>query len=384
MASQYNDHSLPTHPGQQSNYPPPQQQQVHYEQQPPLQQTYTNTTKPPRSRGLSVHSDKSGGSNNTKKDPAETHIEKERHRLHSKADPTMAMNEAEPSAIAAQSKNNLQNLRSLQHKDLTGNIITDPDLSNPTRWREERPLATILAFEAAIDGGYRSSMVNSGDTESVTSGWNRRSSYYASGNTGRLHHESYYGSRPPSSFRPESSVPRSVHLDPQQGQSQWGTPPDRRRAPRMAPEPQYRARQNGANVYAAGPNQRSYETVASGSGSSGEQPGYQTDLTSSDNSSIERRMDPARRQPEPMNDYGIGFSQAAEYQAPAFSVAGQGAPQYGHGNSATSPGPAAPPVPKKEGGILRKATTQDTQGKPDTGDKRKSWFKRLSKGGKNA
>lgn len=94
MASQYNDHSLPTHSGQQSSYPT-HQQQVHYEQQPPLQQTYSNTSRPPRSRGLSVHSDKSGGSN-TKKDPAETHVEKERQRLHSKADPTMAMNEAEP------------------------------------------------------------------------------------------------------------------------------------------------------------------------------------------------------------------------------------------------------------------------------------------------
>lgn len=156
----------------------------------------------------------------------------------------------------------------------------------------------------------------------------------------------------------------------------------------MAPEPQYRARQNGANVYAGGPNQRSYETVASGSGSSGEQAGYQTDPTSSDNSSIERRMDPARRQPEPVNDYGIGFSQAADYQAPAFSVAGQGAPQYGHVNGGVAPPPSAPAVapavPKKEGGLLRKATTQESQAEPDTGDKRKSWFKRLSKSKKNA
>lgn len=139
----------------------------------------------------------------------------------------------------------------------------------------------------------------------------------------------------------------------------------------MAPDLQYRARQNSANVYAAGNNQRSYETVASGSGSSGEQAGYQTDPTSSDNSSVDRHQLPPRRQPEPLNDYGIGFSQQAEYQPPAFSVAGQGAPQNGE---------AAPPVPKKEGGILRKSTTQDSQAKTETGDKRKSWFKRLSKG----
>ncbi len=30
----------------------------------------------------------------------------------------------------------------------------DPDLSNPTRPRLQRPLDTIRAFEAAIDGSY--------------------------------------------------------------------------------------------------------------------------------------------------------------------------------------------------------------------------------------
>jgi hypothetical protein len=30
----------------------------------------------------------------------------------------------------------------------------DPDLSNPTRRRTERPLETIRSFEAAIDGEY--------------------------------------------------------------------------------------------------------------------------------------------------------------------------------------------------------------------------------------
>lgn len=160
-------------------------------------------------------------------------------------------------------------------------------------------------------------------------------------------------------------------MDQQQGQSQWGPPPDRRR--RGPTDPQNRIRQSGPNVYGAGNNQKSYETVASGSGSSAEQPGYQTDPTSSDNSSIERRQSPAKRQMEPVNDYGIGFSQAAEYQ-PSFTVAGQGAPQTGYQNNG---GP--PAVPRKDGGILRKTTTQASQSKPETPDKRKSWFKRLSK-----
>jgi hypothetical protein len=34
------------------------------------------------------------------------------------------------------------------------NITADPDKSNPTRSRWERPLDTIRSFEAAIDGGY--------------------------------------------------------------------------------------------------------------------------------------------------------------------------------------------------------------------------------------
>lgn len=41
--------------------------------------------------------------------------------------------------------------------------IADPDKSNPTRNRWERPLDTIRSFEAAIDGGYsRKSMIRAG------------------------------------------------------------------------------------------------------------------------------------------------------------------------------------------------------------------------------
>ncbi|KAK7745353.1 hypothetical protein SLS53_002849 [Cytospora paraplurivora] len=134
----------------------------------------------------------------------------------------MAMNEAEPSAIAAQSKNLLASLRALQHKDINGNVITDPDVSNPTR-------------------------------------------------------------------------------------------------------------------------------------------------------SIDRRQSPAKR--DPANDFGIGFSQAAEYQPSAFSVAGQGGPQSGQDNG----GGAPPAVPPKAGSLLRKATTQESRPKPGEGEKRKSWFKRIGK-----
>lgn len=78
-------------------------------------------------------------------------------------------------------------------------LVADPDRSNPTRSRWERPLDTIRAFEAAIDGSYsRKPYSRAGEsrswstlltppystvltiTESVYSGagYNRRSSYY--------------------------------------------------------------------------------------------------------------------------------------------------------------------------------------------------------------
>lgn len=46
-------------------------------------------------------------------------------------------------------------LYAIQHKDYSGNPITDPDLSNPTRHRYERPLDTIRAFEASAEESFR-------------------------------------------------------------------------------------------------------------------------------------------------------------------------------------------------------------------------------------
>ncbi|CRK31071.1 hypothetical protein BN1708_018623, partial [Verticillium longisporum] len=75
----------------------------------------------------------------------------------------MAISEAEPAAVQAMTKSSLAPLRAIQHRDSYGNAIADPDRSNPTRSRWERPLDTIRSFEAAIDGGYsRKSMIRSG------------------------------------------------------------------------------------------------------------------------------------------------------------------------------------------------------------------------------
>lgn len=66
----------------------------------------------------------------------------------------------------------MESIRAIQHRDANGDIISmenitptgqstvtdikaaDPDRSNPTRPRFERPLDTIRSFEAAINGAY--------------------------------------------------------------------------------------------------------------------------------------------------------------------------------------------------------------------------------------
>jgi hypothetical protein len=184
----YYQHQQPQYQRQQQHHPfQQQQQQSHHhhnfppappphqdraprtipEEQVSYSHHYQEPPSPSKRRTFSFHSDKS----QPRKGPVvravdlhETHAEKEAKRLHSKADPTLAMNEAEPSAVATMKTEVIVTpLRSLQHKDALGNAIAEPDKSNPTRHRWERPLETIRSFEAAIDGGYsRKSMYRAG------------------------------------------------------------------------------------------------------------------------------------------------------------------------------------------------------------------------------
>ncbi|KAK6948228.1 hypothetical protein Daesc_009992 [Daldinia eschscholtzii] len=394
MAStSYSHHPLPTPPQQgqyrdesyqqQAPVPPhyyyQQQQQQQQQRQQQRQQSAVpaQSSEPqrpervrPKSRAFSFRSEKSHKSSNshTKNNLHETSAEKEARRLHGKTDPTLAMTELEPA---------------------------DPDRSNPTRSRLERPLDTIRAFEAAIDGAYS----RQSDTASVAN-WSRRGSYYGSeqyispppslnrmginsqkvplDNGPRFPQDSYYGGRPNSGFRPESTMydPRqavvnhreSYHEGFDGGPYGYNNPGPRNRYSRQQPDPY--ANHRGVadrNVYPMPNNHRSYETVASGSGSGslGEPAGYQTDPTSSDNSSIDRRSPPKRQ--DPVNDYGISFGQTP--QTPSLGLGG-------------GPG-AAQPGPRKENGILRKpskATAPNgySDDRPKV-EKRKSWFKRFSK-----
>ncbi|KAI0966797.1 hypothetical protein F4678DRAFT_483682 [Xylaria arbuscula] len=398
-----------------NNYPPQQpqyqqhphirqQQQQAQQQRPPpqkaadpnLQQQQSRSR--PRSRAFSFRSDKSQSQKSAngpahKVNLTETSAEKEAHRLHGKADPRMALNEREP-AMEAQTVSDRPALRSIQHRDLNGNPITDPDRSNPTRSRWERPLDTIRSFEAAIDGGYNRQSIYKPDTESLA-GWNRRSSYYGSeqqrgppprrdnkshtvrSDNGRPAHESWYGANRPS-HRTDSAMldqrqsaimgnPRESYYEGFDGGPYGNGGPSmggRNKYSRNQSEPYLSGRER--NVYPMPNNHQSYETVASGTGtgSMGEPAGYQTDPTSSENSSIDRRSPPKRQ--EPINDYGISFGQSPSYQTPGLGI-GQGRVEN------------PPPLPRKDqGAILRKPSkaAEKAQERPDLGGKRKSWLMR--------
>ncbi|KAI0863244.1 hypothetical protein F4860DRAFT_502038 [Xylaria cubensis] len=375
---------------QQAQYQPqPQYQQQPQQQQqqrpPPLkapdpQQQHSRIR--PKSRAFSFRSDKSQKSANGpahKLDLTETSAEKEAKRLHSKADPRMALNEREP-AMEAQTVSERPALRAIQHRDSQGNPIADPDRSNPTRSRWERPLDTIRGFEAAIDGGYNRKSIYRPDTESVA-GWNRRSSYY--GNNGRPPQDSSNGAGRPNRtdsgmFDQRQSVmianSRDSYYENFDGGPYGNGVPGmgaRNKYSRNQSEPYLSGRER--NVYPIPNNHRSYETVASGSGtgSMGEPVGYQTDPTSSENSSIDRRSPPKRQ--EPVNDYGITFGQSPSYQTPGLGL--------GRGRAENPP-----PLPHKDAAsVLTKssravASNGASQERPGMGEKRKSWFiRRFSK-----
>jgi hypothetical protein len=156
---------------------------------------------PQRSRGFSVKSQESQNSGKSAKGHtrgfSESSEEKARRNLHTKADPLVAMNELQPSTLlgiclpvaspSIFSSTNIKNSggcagkiqfglaarcpaqgsiwkyhqfvstgipRAFLRAFLLTLASADPDLSNPTRPRLERPLDTIRSFEAAIYGAY--------------------------------------------------------------------------------------------------------------------------------------------------------------------------------------------------------------------------------------
>ncbi|KAJ5781002.1 hypothetical protein N7457_006162 [Penicillium paradoxum] len=330
-------------------------------------------TSPKRSRGFSIKSDKSNqsGSPGHKRGLSESSEEKSRRNLHTKADPLVAMNELQPMAVALE-KSNLGSLREIEHKDQFGNVISDPDLSNPTRPRLERPLDTIRSFEAAIYGSYtsnRASYARTDDAGSQMGDYSRRTSYYGgqNGPSNRNYDQSNYYGGPPS--RPDSIVnayqnaPQSPENPYQNGYGQnGGRKPSRH--PRGSPTDGYRNNVNYSQYdYPQGNGQRSYDNVNAMSNGSGntDSYGHSTD-PSSMNSSYDQLQQQALQQQR------LGERAQAEYGVNGLTPRTQpGDPSLGGpvGGGAGAVPAAAPP---------RKAFNQIPP--PPKEDKRKSWFKR--------
>ncbi|KAI9731493.1 MAG: hypothetical protein M1834_004613 [Cirrosporium novae-zelandiae] len=349
------------------------------------------TTRPdqrPRSKSVfsigSHKSHKSSGSK-TKTSLHESHEEKAARTIHSKADPSLAMNEAQPSLVAME-KSNLGSLNSGQYKDVYGNPITDPDRCNPTRHRLERPLDTIRSFEAAIDKEYkekeygrRGSVATALDSD----GYNynsRRSSSYQGYNGHPSGQGSYYGRQ---SYRPDSTV------GPPNTNSYYQQPPQQRvpRYNRMQPEPSsnsngYANGNGNQNPYGAHGYQQSYDTVASSGGSHGTEPWGNSTDPSSENSSVDRLQHVAK-QPDLGEQYGFnGFGGAPQLQPQLDDYQAQS--NYGdanlYRNDGTSVAPQPMPVtagrqPIQLGGSGSESTRPQQEYRASD-EKRKSWFKR--------
>ncbi|KAF1811364.1 hypothetical protein P152DRAFT_450491 [Eremomyces bilateralis CBS 781.70] len=144
------------------------------QQQPPSQPPQSQPPPQQRPRAQSHFSFKSnksgsssthGGAKSTKEHLRETDAEKRKNRIShtTKANPNAAMMEMQPVARALEAST-LGALRTGTLKDIHGNVITDPDRSNPTRSRMERPLDTIRGFDEQIEKSW----------------WDKRQSMYGS------------------------------------------------------------------------------------------------------------------------------------------------------------------------------------------------------------
>lgn len=271
----------------------------------------------------------------------------------------------------------------MMHKDNEGNVITDPDRSNPTRHRMERPLETIRAFHAAAEGTTsRRSSYNSRPGSQV--GWNgdmnRRASYYSQNGYspqrprmspgGGYYRNSSYG------FGPQSAVEESP------GASQmYARPPVRQYTYPHAGVPNghhngyHNGYSNGESPVSSHSYQRSYDTNTSGS----EQYDKSTN-PSSQNSSFDQ-LHQLRTKPEDYiqeNPYAqeIQFGQVSPTEP--FSPYGMGNGSYAQTTAPAVPSkqftPPAANDPRQPIKLNSTATTADIT--PPNSPKRQSWIKR--------
>ncbi|KZF25984.1 hypothetical protein L228DRAFT_264419 [Xylona heveae TC161] len=348
--------------------------------------------RPESKSGVSFRSKKSHKSNESQSSVHSPEKKTATPVLHTKADPTLAMSEAEPAVLAQTQENSLESLRGQTWRDSHGNVIAEPDRSNPTRSRWERPLDTIRSFEAAIEGSQRKSVPRADSSDGMNGMYSRRNSSHQglnNYNSGRYSQDAgyYYGNRAGS--RPDSF-----------GGDGYGTPyagPSRspRYGQRMNSDPMLAKYNSGQGVYPTHGYQQSYDTVttgASGSSQMTEPWGNSTD-PSSENSSIDRMQTSSK------SDVGDAFGFGGFAGSPPISDSGFNSYPYAGSPPASPPKnlPADPATSQnttprpviKLGGSTNSSGTITTTGKQAASskvsspkeDRPKSWLKkRFSRG----
>ncbi|KAK5112525.1 hypothetical protein LTR62_004282 [Meristemomyces frigidus] len=341
---------------------------------------HPSTSPRARSRGFSFRSDKSAGSKG-KVDLTETPEDKARrdsiYKSNSKANPNAALNEAQPGVLNLTEQSTLVSLRTTPHKDVNGNVIVDPDLSNPTRPRMERPLDTIRSFEKAIDNGYK-----------------RRSSYLASqppqdgqNQFGSKRSSNYYGKSPQLKQKPQTVA--NVHIlgyeqgrhsamggngyyggrpESQVGGSQFNGQQRQRYGSRVMSEGAIPREQRPYNQHTYHQSQNTMNT--DGSDSTG--PWANSTDPSSENSSIDRNMYGNN------NGYGHGQGQNGYNNRAPITEEGSAGPAYG--------GPVQPPTQRRPIPLgnatgtpiipLPSGKLPSTARGGETDEKKKGWLKR--------
>ncbi|KIW07676.1 uncharacterized protein PV09_01616 [Verruconis gallopava] len=349
----------------------------------------------PRSKSaFSVTSDNSHNSRRSgdKEKLKESHDEKKKLAFSNttKANPNAAINEMQPVAQQLE-KATIGSLRASQYFDMNGVPITDPDYSNPTRRRTERPLETIMSFEAAIDREYKrqrdaareaarqSYYENGGGQDSGSE--SRRSSYWGGGEYAG---NGYYN-------HPQSR--RNGYFD---------NPPSRNKFTARMYSDQGVQRYNYGNngyPYSTPGYGQTRDTVNTGgsNGSASDQWHNSTD-PSSDNSSIERMRGEHGEsygyptpQREPISEDGhYTYTNGPGYNS-AYMNGGNSGPggSNGYFGQQYNNGAPAPPPKVTQGGPVQPPARQpiklDNSTRPDiipggtrtpAPEKRKSWLKR--------
>ncbi|KAL8929604.1 MAG: hypothetical protein Q9172_000400 [Xanthocarpia lactea] len=326
---------------------------------------------------LSFTHRKSSSSSQVKVDNLiETPKEKASHRVTSKADPTKAINEAQPAHAAmiesmesdsvyadaqAREESTLENIRLLQHRDRYGNLIS---MLRPTN---------------TLDG---------------INGQSRRTSYYSG-----VKPQQRLGSEIPAGYygnRMSMGRPDRTYVDGNGGN--YNQPGQGRRVNHRASSDPMLYGTNNQSVYPTHGYHQSHDTVASASGNESHNTdpwGNSTD-PSSENSSIDKIQHGPK--PDPAEIYGFnGFGGAPQFQGPILEEHGVNDRAYGEPidyshtqnmgngfpNHNRNPVPPPPPphaslkpnaarVPIK----LESLPTKERPAANGNTDKRKSWLKR--------